>query len=288
MTNKSFFFTKVTKSLDYMDIKKIENYRAFIREYLQKRSPNGRGEIAKLALFIGVHPTFVSQVLTGKREFNLEQSFSTAEFLDLTETETKYFLLLLQKERAGTQALKGYFKKELEILKKSLLEIPNRLNEHRNLSETEKAIFYSSWIYSAIRLFCSVERGKKLEEIVEHFAINRKRAIHILDFLCEKNLCVKNGDRYLMGSQHTHIAIDSPFAIRHHMNWRTKALQLHETRTEEELVFTAPMSVSVKDFNVIREKLIECFKDVVEVAKASEAEDVAFLNIDWLWAVPKE
>lgn len=271
-----------------MEFDKINDYRSFIREHLKKRSPKGRGEIAKLAEFIGVHPTFVSQVLTDKKDFNLEQSLSIAEFLNLTEIENKYFLLLVQKDRAGTQALKAYFKNEIELLKSSLLKVSNRLKEHRNLSDTDKATFYSSWIYSAIRLYCSVGKGKKLEEITAHFDINRKRALHILEFLCAKDLCAQQDNRYVMGSQHTHVGNDSPFIIRHHMNWRAKALQLHETISEEELAFTAPMSISQKDFGAIRERILNCIKDSVEVAKASEAEDVAFLNIDWLWALPKK
>ncbi|MGZ6442457.1 MAG: TIGR02147 family protein [Pseudobdellovibrionaceae bacterium] len=271
-----------------MDFENLRNYRVFVREYLKKMPSKGRGEIAKLASFVGVHPTFVSQVLTGKKEFNLEQSFSIAEYLNLTETERKYFLLLVQHERAGTQALKNYFKNEIELLKKSLLKISNRLNKHRSFSETDKAIFYSSWMYSAIRLYCSIGKGKTLEEIVKYFSINRKRALQVLEFLCEKNLCVKNDNRYLLGSQHTHVGNDSPFLIQHHMNWRSKSLRRHEAMSEEELAFTAPMSISVHDFKVIREKIMSCIKDSVEVAKDSEAEDIAFLTIDWLWAQPKE
>lgn len=266
-----------------MNIEKINNYRSFIRDYLSRRSPKGRGEIARMAQFLGVHSTFVSQVLGGSKDFSLEQAYSAAEYLNLSEIEKKYFLLLLQKDRAGSAALKNFFKEELETLKKSMLKVSNQMISHRDLTDTEKAMFYASWIYSAIRLYCSIGNGKTLEDIVEHFSISRQKALQILDFLCEKNLCTRDGNRFKMGTQHTHIPNDSPFIIRHHMNWRTKALQQHEALTDEELAFTAPMSISAKDFATIREKILSCIKDSIEIAKKSEAEDLAFITIDWQW-----
>lgn len=271
-----------------MDFSKITNYRLFIRSYLEKRSPNGRGEIGKLAHSIRVHSTFVSQVLAGTKDFNMEQSFGVADYLELTKIERKFFLLLVQRDRAGTKDLKNYFTAEIDELKSSLLQVSKRIKEHRSLSDEDRAVFYSSWLYSAIRLFCSVGSGKKLEEICEQFHLGRKKALSYMDFLVNKDLVRLEMEYYTLGSLHTHLPSDSPFIVRHHMNWRTKALQRHENIAPEEIAFTAPMSISKKDFLVIREKILACIKDSIDVAKESKAEDVGFLNIDWLWIEPKD
>jgi hypothetical protein len=42
------------------------------------------------------------------------------------------------------------------------------------------------------------------------------------------------------------------------------------------------MSLSEKDFVIIREKLTATLKDCIEVAKESESEQLSFLTIDWL------
>jgi len=266
-----------------MDTRNFTNYRDFVREHLTKRSPRGRGEIRKLAEHMRVHPTFVSQVLAGTKDFNMEQTLVIAKYLDLTKVEQKYFLLLVQKDRAGTKELKDYFKTELEDMKSTLVTVSKRLKEHRSLSDEERAIFYSSWLYSGVRLYCSVGNGKSLEEICAYFGIGRKKALSILDFLLSAQLVIEEKNRYKLGTQHTHLPSDSPFIIRHHMNWRTKALQGHESLTPEELAFTAPMSLNKRDFDKIREILLSAIKESVEVAKESEAEDLAFLNIDWMW-----
>lgn len=266
-----------------MEYIKINDYRKFLRSYLDKRAPRGRGEITKIASHMGVHSTFVSQVLAGTKEFSIEQSFAAGEYLQLTKAESKYFLLLVQRDRAGNTKLRKFFDDEIADLKKSLEALSNRLEGHRVLSDEDRAIFYSSWLYSGIRLYCSIGVGKSLEDICAHFNIERKRALLVLDFMTSRDLVLLTGGRYKLGSQHTHLPKDSVFSVRHHMNWRTKALQRHENMSPEEIAFTAPMSIAKKDFQQIRDKIFNCIQESIEVAKGSDAEDVAFLNIDWLW-----
>ena len=231
-----------------MEILNISNYRSFIRFFLAKRSPKGRGEIGKLAKFIRVHSTFVSQVLAGTKDFNIEQSYAASEYLQLTKIEKKFFLLLVQKDRAGTKEVKNYFMNEIEELRSSMLTVATHLNKHSILTEEDGAIFYSSWHYSAIRLYCSIGAGKKLEDICQHFHLGRKKAINYLTFLEKTGLIFLQNELYKLGDIHTHLSGDSPFILKHHMNWRIKALQRHENIRSEEMAFTAPMSLAKKDF----------------------------------------
>ena len=65
-----------------------------------------------------------------------------------------------------------------------------------------------------------------------------------------------------------------------------KAIQKMDFREKAELFFTGPMSISKKDFEGIREKLNLFLTELVETAKASPAEDLFCLNIDF-FAVDK-
>jgi uncharacterized protein (TIGR02147 family) len=263
-----------------MDIFNFKKYREIIRQSLKLKG--SKGQIGKLAEAIPMHPTQLSQILSGSKELNLEQAHATCQYFEFSDIEMKYFILLVEKERAGTQGLKKYFDKELDKIRKDSLQISQRLKEHRNLSDQEKSIFYSSWMYSAIRLFCSIGKGATLEEIATYFALERKKCFEVMEYLTSVDLCNLKDHRYYMGTQHTHVAANSPHAIKHHLNWRIKSLQRQENVQEQELVFTAPMSISEKDFEIIREKLTATLKDCIELAKESEAEHLAFLTMDWL------
>lgn len=234
----------------------------------------------RIAGALSIHPTLVSQVLAGKKDFTVEQAHRLCGYLGIPRIESDYFLLLVQRDRAGTQDLKEYFTKKISELKEQALKIGHRLKEHRKLGDSERAVFYSSWIYSAIRLFTSTGSGQTVGSVAEQFAIPRKRASEVLTFLAEHGLCAEQNGVYTMGTQHTHLDYGSPFLGRHHSNWRNKAIQRIDDLTTEELMFTSPFSINAKDFRRIREMIVDLIKESSNVIKESPSEDVACLNID--------
>jgi hypothetical protein len=146
------------------------------------------------------------------------------------------------------------------------------------------AIFYSSWIYAAVRLYCSTSKeGRTLEEVAERFFITRPKAVEICEFLERSGLCVHAGDKYVMGPQSTFVPQGSPYLLRHHTNWRLKAVQAAESLSEEELMFTGVLSVSRADFALLREKMAGFIKKFSELVKDSPAEEVGCFNMDFFW-----
>ena len=228
-----------------------------------------------------VHPTFLSHVLAGTKELSLEQAALISEYMNLTQLEQDFFFAILQIDRAGNQKLKKYWldkKTELENQKNKLSE---RFDKHRQLTLEQRAIFYSSWIYTAIWASTGIDDGQTLNQIAERFQITRNKAEEVVNFLLETGLCSEKNGSFSLGETHVHIPNESPLVVKHHTNWRMKAVQKMDTREGAELFFTAPMSIAKKDFDVIREKLTVAVKSVVEVAKDSTAEEVVCLNIDF-------
>ena len=83
-----------------------------------------------------------------------------------------------------------------------------------------------------------------------------------------------------MGINSTHIPADSPLVKNHHLNWRLKSFDFVRQVSKEELAFTAPFSVSKKDFAVIKTKILDMIQDITKIVKESEPEVVACLNFD--------
>ena len=192
--------------------------------------------------------------------------------------------LLVRFAGAGTAKLKSKIKNEIEDTKKAAQSISTRLKTERELTDTERAIFYSSWLYPAIRLYCSTSgNGKTLEEIMERFSLPRVKALKLLDFLVQSQLCALSGSHYKMGAQSTFVPQGSPFLNRHHSNWRLKAMQTYESLSEEELMFTGAMSIARKDFELLREKMAGFIKEFSQIVKDSPAEEIACFNMDFFW-----
>ena len=124
----------------------FDDYRKYINAYMKELPKRGHGQVNKLAAFLNVNSTLVSQVLNYKKDFTLEQAMKLSDYFHFNYLEAEYFLSLVQIERAGTVKLKDFFKsKAKEALLKSQ-EIKNRISTHQVLEDKDKIIFYSSWI----------------------------------------------------------------------------------------------------------------------------------------------
>jgi uncharacterized protein (TIGR02147 family) len=229
----------------------------------------------------------MSLVMKGERDFSPEQAFTLAEHLQLSEPESDYLSLLVQYGRAGTWPYKKHLKRKIEKNQADSRKISRRFAHEKKLSAQEQSVFYSSWVYSAVRLYCSTrEGGRTPEEIGKKFDLPRKKVLDALEFLAGAGLVESADGRFRMGTQRTFLEFGSPHLLKHHSNWRIKALQRSDTLGEEEMMFTSPMSLSRADFHRIRELLADTLKQISPIVKDSPAEEVACLNVDFYRVQP--
>lgn len=266
-----------------MGIFNFSDYRRYLHDHFRYLPKKGRGVISKIAEHLNVSTTLVSQVLSGDKNFSLEQAQGVADYLALSEIEADYFILLVHLERAGTSALKKYYEKKIGNLKEKSLKISNRIEVSKALSNEERSVFYSSHIYAAIWLYTSLgKNGKTIDEVVKYFDLPRTRVLDVIRFLHETNLCTEQNGYYKMGTQSTHVEKGSPHLLHHYRNWRLLSIQQSESITDEELMYSAAVSLSKKDFEVLREEMVAFIKKFLKTTHESPAEEIAYLNLDFL------
>lgn len=267
-----------------MTIFESKDFRTYLRHYLLQLPKRGRGELSKIANHLNVSTTLISQIVAGKKVLTPEQSQNMIQYLGLTGLEADYLNFLNQWERAGSSDLKKYWKTKLNQIREQSLKVADRLKTERTLNDHERSVFYSSPIYSSVRLYTSVgTHGKSLGDICSRFEIPPAKAQEILKFLVETGLCDFQNDRYFMGPQSTHLEKGSPHWLRHHSNWRTRAILRSESLSDEELMYTVGVSLSEKDFTLLREAMVNFIKKFLETVHQSPAEDIACLNLDFFW-----
>ena len=260
------------------------NYRDYLREYLRALPKRGHGEASKIAKHLKLSSTYVSHVFSGHKVLTPEQAQALAEYLGLQGPEVDYFFYLVQKERAGTEKLKKFCDQKLTEIKKAGLKLVNRLETGKLMTDTEKSVFYSNALYSAIHLFTSTGKsGKAIEDIAERFELPRGKVAEILSFLVRTALVNEKDGRYTMGTQKTHLENGSPHLLRHHANWRMRALQASESLSDEELMYTVNVSLSREDFALLREQAVTFIQKFIKTVHASPADEIACMNLDFFW-----
>ena len=252
-----------------------------MKDWIKIQPKAGRGQIKRISEHLGVSTTLVSQVLSDDKHFSLETAAEVTNYLCFNESESEYFLLLVDYERAGSFKLKKILEKKIEKEQREALQLVNRLGADRKLSTEDKMQFYSNWIYSGIRILSALPEAGSAKEISQKLNLPLHLTNEALDFLLQTGLCVKTNNRITFGPLRTHIGKDTPFVVKHHQNWRIKAFQSMELRRDADLHFTQPTAMSIEAAEKIRMMLPEMIENILNIAGPSESEVVRCFNLDW-------
>lgn len=258
-----------------------EKFDTFLENEVVKNSRFKRGDKKELAEYINIHPTSLSQVLNRTRAFTDEQVFLLGEYLNLSEMENQYVLLLHQIENTHNKTYKARLLKRKESIKKKSLNLSTRIEKDKALSDEEKSVFYSSWYYTCIWVFISIEGGKTRDDIHHRFQLDMKKINEVLEFLIRADLCYQEGGVFHHKINRTHLEKTSPFLKQHHANWRIKSIEKKDRSEEADLSFTAPLSLSKKDYNMLREEMVGLIAKVSDTVKDTHPEDIFCFNMDF-------
>lgn len=266
-----------------MNIFQQDSYKEILL-YLGKNGPTAtKGFYRKLSEHLDVHPTFISQVLSGHRDFSEEQLIVICDYMGLKERETEFLLMLLKHEKAGSKRLRDYYKQQLQNIRSESVVMKSRQPGSRKMKEAERAIFYSAWQYSAVHMMATLSQKPSFVQIQARLGLSRQQTQQIVSFLLETEMIQEKNGKYIEGPSQTYLERTSPYLFQHHVNWRLKGLSKYPQMEEQELMYTSNFSISRADFATLRTEIVKFIQNFLANVEKSEAEDVGQLNIDLLW-----
>lgn len=240
-----------------------------------------RGLRLQMAKAAKCQPTYVSLVLNGNSHFSLEQAELISDFLGHSKEEMHFFLLLLQKGRAGSKRLENYFREQAENIKKQRMVFTQRFGKEHVLSEVQQAKYYSSWIYGAIHIALSIPQLQNKKSLSKFLQVPQTKVSEVIEFLLQSGLIVEQNGKYIFGPTQVRLGNDSPNIIKHHANWRTRAIESLERETLNDLHYSGVYSVSKKDVIKIKDQLLEHIKACQQVLRASAEEELYCFGVDF-------
>jgi predicted transcriptional regulator len=189
---------------------------------------------------------------------------------------------LINRARASDERSRQYYQKKVREYKDKSMALTHRLEFKNELNESDQAIFYSSWVYSAVRLLTAIPKFNTAQSIAEELNLTRQKVNNVLDFLVSRNLVAKNNDHFNYAIFSTYVDRDSPFASKHNLNWRLKTFERLEQVARNEIVYTNPIVIAESDFERVTELIVKFIDELRKIADPSPSEILCCLNIDWL------
>ncbi len=127
----------------------------------------------------------------------------------------------------------------------------------------------------------SALKVQNLDELSVRLKVNKSKIQKIIQFLLDQQLLINQDGKLKVGPQKTHLENTSPWIVKHHHNWRIKAMEAMQNSEEQDLFYSAPMSLSSEVAEQVRQQLPEFIKQIINQVGPSKSEVVRFLCIDW-------
>lgn len=268
---------KIAVKNSVFDFKSYKQYLTFLVGRRTERS----GLRAAMAKSLGCQSTYISQVLYGSAHFSLEHAELLSEYLGHTKDEKQFFLLLVQKERAGTNRLELYFQDQIQELLRRRMVLTERLGSKGLLSEVHQTVYYSSWHYAAVHVGLTIPELRNPAAMAECLRISKSRLSTVLEFLCAAGLAVPDGQKFSVGDVQVRLGNESPNIIRHHANWRQQAIDSLERETLQDLHYSGVVSLSAEDAAKVKDETLKFIQESLKTIRSSNEEKLFCLNIDF-------
>lgn len=260
------------------DFFEVNHHSTLISITLRKQKQ--KGAKAKLAHAINCQASYLSLVLNKKANLNLEQGEAAARYFMFNPDETEYLLLLIEKDRAGTTSLKKFFTQKIEVLRARRMLFIERIGKSNELHPEHQAIYYSSWIYSAIHIALTIPELKTPLALHRYLGIPLENVLKSLEFLESIGLCLKVGDEYQTTKNQVRISKESNHILKHHTNWRLRAIDSLDAEQPHELHYSGVFSATQKDVLKIKDLILENLKEYIKQIQISKEEELFVMCID--------
>lgn len=264
-----------------------KDYKTYLKGIEKSRKAYERGFRSKLAEVLGCQSGYISHVLNGSAHLSLEQSMKAAQFLGLSTKERKYLLLLVEHARAGTHELKSHFENELKLLKDEHLNLKSHVGTSSILSEVDQSTYYSSWLYLAVHVVCSLPGYSNAKAIAQALRLSEGAVGQVLLFLVRTGIVKEAKGILKPGLTQIHLNRESPLIRQHHTNCRVAAIQSLMNEDKEDVHYSTVSTLSKDDAEKLRVDMVKLIEHYVSVIKPSKDEVMYGFNLDFYSLIKK-
>jgi len=265
---------------------KYLQYRECLKFLVRKtKSITPEFTLARLCKRASIQPSFYSNVMSGRYDFNSDQLYGILENLQCSEAERGYALRLLEFERSQHPQRRKEMRAQILKIRKKNLKTHSQIGiPATQTSAPDLTTYYLDPTLQIIHVALSIpnygsnpfalaDRLKISKEAMEH-ALKKLSELKLIEFQTESK-----SPRWQLTETLLHLPEDSPLTLANQIGMRLKTLERIRERP-------SPRSVSVT-FATSREKsaeiqsiLIDALARIRHCVSLGEPEVLCQLNLD--------
>ena len=256
-----------------------KTYQSYLSDRLGKLgSRNGNRQL--FAKKVGVHPSYISLILKGSSHLSLEQAAAANMFFDHSKDEGDFFILLVARDRAGTELLKKHFQNQIDGLLKQRSQVEHHVKGKEVVLKAIQDEYYSSYLYPAVFVLASIPSVNSERALAQALNVSPLIIDRILKFLLSSGILERHGTWVRPGKRVLHLNKSELAIKKHHANWRIHALQSIDKNPEEGSHYSACFSISKKDAEILNAMILSDLEKYLKLIGSSKEEVGYVFNFD--------
>jgi uncharacterized protein (TIGR02147 family) len=277
-----------------MNIYEYDNYKTFIRDWVENKKALGlKVSFQSLSEKAGVQKAYLSRVLNGDADLNLDQGFLVCEELGLATEEEQYFLLLIEISRSSLKRRRLKLIEKRDELKSFYFKTENHLDGGKLKSfvakePDTKAIenYHLNPYHQLVHMALTIDKFRsKPEELRIALSLSEQEFSEIISFLESIGFIMVKGNEVFVVDSGVHLSRSSS----QFWPWYQQMMALvhHRGRTQnstDNLNFTVTFSADSETFSSMKSdvlKLLEKFQKRVQKAPEKELYQMSFDLMNW-------
>ena len=169
----------------------VKSYREYLRLYVAYRKTSGPYSLSRLATDLGfTSANYVSLILSGKRNLTLPDAYRVCRLLDLSDSESYFFVLLVQHDDSHVPAEKLFYKRWLSKSRP--------LTTKNTLKPADWPDLLNQWYLPALLSCMHAEVSCTAKKVCELTGLKRRTVEEGLAQLVVAELISRSGDKYVL------------------------------------------------------------------------------------------
>lgn len=264
-----------------------QDYRKIIEIAFEEKSQQQKRTFAAAANYCQVQPTYFSNVIKGRADFNDDQIYSLCEYLGLNEMEEEYLKTCHQWARSGLRERKKLLQDKILQLREQALSPAHRFRAAKieKLSSEEEMLLFLDPMHQVVMLCLGVAPDfKSAERIRAELSLSQVRFDSIVENLIKMGRLKLDKTRYVKTSENYHLGADSKILFQHQANMRQLSTEkMRQLARKDFKAFSVSFGASKKDKAAVDEILTKALEKIRKTTTESENEpdSIYQINLDF-------
>lgn len=267
-----------------MSIYQCKTYAEALLPAIETRKAETPGwTLGKLAEACQMQPSYVTNVLKGRCDFNSDQLFRVCEQLNFAPDETDFLLLLLEYQRTAYDKRRAKLKKNIESIRAQHLRAEKHLETKTvQLSSEQLEQYYLNPYIQLVHIFLGSYKGAMtVAGLAKKFQVSEGQMQEILRVLEEIKYIRKKGPKYEVLVEGQHLPRESHILRPHHVMMRMKSLdQMQRLSADQNYSFSATISTSPEVRTQIQSEFLKFLKSAEKLVRGHDSDKLYQINFD--------